>query len=119
MCPLGCSHRLTTMYLNNCVRFVDLCTENTTISRNITLSSDLPARVAQLDARPTGDQAVVGSTPRGQKHSFVEIDCEIFSTAFLSLPLIQEGQLSVSVERMCTILINSFGLSLPSKSVVW
>ena len=24
----------------------------------------------------------------------------------LSLPLIQEGQLSVSVERMCTILVN-------------
>ena len=31
---------------------------------------------------------------------------EIFSTVFLSLPLIQEGQLSVSGERMCTILVN-------------
>ena len=29
-----------------------------------------------------------------------------FSTAILSLPLIQEGQLSVSGERMCTILVN-------------
>ena len=36
------------------------------------------------------------------QHSFVEIDHEIFSTVILSLPLIQEGQLSVSGERMCT-----------------
>ena len=47
---------------------------------------------------------------RGQQHSFVETDHEIFSTVILSLSLIQEGQLSVSCERMCTIL------SLPSKS---
>ena len=61
----------------------------------------------QLDARPTGDQEVAGSNPRrGRRHSFVEIDYEIFSTAILSLPLIQEGQLSVSGERMCTILVN-------------
>ena len=38
--------------------------------------------------------------------TFVEIDHEIFSTVILSLPLIQEGQLSVSGERMCTILVN-------------
>ena len=43
---------------------------------------------------------------RGRQHSFVGIDCEIFSTVILSLPLIQEGQLSVSGERMCTILVN-------------
>ena len=43
---------------------------------------------------------------RGQQHSFVAIDHEIFSTVILSLPLIQEGQLSVSGERMCTILVN-------------
>ena len=30
----------------------------------------------------------------------------VFSTVILSLPLIQEGQLSVSGERMCTILVN-------------
>ena len=35
-----------------------------------------------------------------------EIDHEIFSSVILSLPLIQEGQLSVSGERMCTILVN-------------
>ena len=40
------------------------------------------------------------------QHSFVEIDHEIFSTVILSLPLIQEGQLSVSGERMCTTLVN-------------
>ena len=62
--------------------------------------------------RPTGDQEVAGSTPppppppppRGR--NFVEIDHEIFSAVILSLPLIQEGQLSVSGERMCTILVN-------------
>ena len=53
--------------------------------------------------RPTGDQEVAGSTPQ---HSFVEIDHEIFSTVILSHPLIQKGQLSVSGERMCTILVN-------------
>ena len=44
--------------------------------------------------------------PPGGQHSFVEIDYEIFSTVILSLLLIQEGQLSISGERMCTILVN-------------
>ena len=43
---------------------------------------------------------------QGRQHSFVENDHEIFSTVILSLPLIQEGQLSVSGKRMCTILVN-------------
>ena len=46
------------------------------------------------------------SRVQGRQHSFVEIDREIFSTVILYLPLIQEGQLSVSGERMCTILVN-------------
>ena len=55
------------------------------------------------DWRPEGR----GFDPRrGRQHSFVEIDHEIFSTVILSLPLIQEGQLSVSGERMCTTLVN-------------
>ena len=55
------------------------------------------------DWRPGGH----GFNPRrGRQHSFVDIDHEILSTVILSLPLIQEGQLSVSGERMCTILIN-------------
>ena len=65
------------------------------------------ASVAQLDApsdwRPGGRGF---NLRRGRQHSFVEIDHEIFSTVILSLPLIQEGQLSVSGERMCTILVN-------------
>ena len=44
--------------------------------------------------------------PPGPQHSFMEIDHEIFSLVILSLLLIQEGQLSISGERMCTILVN-------------
>ena len=58
---------------------------------------------APSDWRPGGR----GFNPRrGRQHSFVEIDYEIVSTVIPSLPLIQEGQLSVSGERMCTILVN-------------
>ena len=67
----------------------------------------MPASVAQLDApsnrRPGGRRF---NPCRGRQHSFVEIDHEIFSMVILSLPLIQEGQLSVFGERMCTILVN-------------
>ena len=66
-----------------------------------------PASVAQLDASSDWRPGGRGFNPRrGRQHSFVEIDHEIFSTVILSLPLIQEGQLSVSGERMCTILVN-------------
>ena len=58
--------------------------------------------VAQLDARSTGDQEVAGLTPAGSATIFHEI----FSMVILSFPLIQEGQLSVSGDRMCTILVN-------------
>ena len=68
-----------------------------------TRSTSVAQLVAPSDWRPGGR----GFNPRrGRQHSFVEIDHEIFSTVILSLPLIQEGQLSVSGERMCTILIN-------------
>ena len=66
-----------------------------------------PASVAQLDTPSDWRPGGRGFNPRrGRQHSFVEIDHEIFSTVILSLPLIQEGQLSVSGERMCTILVN-------------
>ena len=66
-----------------------------------------PASVAQLDAPSDWRPGGRGFNPRrGRQLSFVEIDHEIFSTVILSLPLIQEGQLSVSGERMCTILVN-------------
>ena len=65
------------------------------------------ASVAQLDASSNWRPGGRGFNPsRGRQYSFVEIDHEIFSTVILSLPLIQEGQLSVSGERMCTILVN-------------
>ena len=67
----------------------------------------LLASVAQCDApsdwRPGGRRF---NPHQGRQHSFMEIDHEIFSTVILSNPLIQEGQLSVSGERMCTILVN-------------
>ena len=66
----------------------------------------MSASVALLDIYLTGDQKVAGSKPIGWQHSLVEIDHEIFSTVILSLPLIQEGQLSVSGKRMCIILVN-------------
>ena len=53
--------------------------------------------------RPTGDQEVAGSTPAEVGNI---LSWRIFSTVILSLLLIQEGQLSVSGERMCTILVN-------------
>ena len=63
--------------------------------------------MAQLDAPSDWRPGGRGFNPhRGRQHSFVEIDHEIFSTVNLSLPLIQEGQLSVSGERKCTILVN-------------
>ena len=52
--------------------------------------------MAQSNARLTGDPRWV------QQHSSVEIDHEIFSMVILSLPLIQEVQLSFSGKRMCT-----------------
>ena len=65
------------------------------------------ASVAQLDAASDWRPGGRGFNPcRGRQQSFMEIDHEIFSTVILSLPLIQEGQLSVSGERMCTILVN-------------
>ena len=64
-------------------------------------------QTAQLDAPSDWRPGGRGFNPRrGRQHSFVEIDHEIFSTVILSLPLIQEGQLSVSGERMCTVLVN-------------
>ena len=61
----------------------------------------------QLDAPSDWRPGGRGFSPRrDRQHSFVELDHEIFSTVILSLPLIQEGQLSISGERMFTILVN-------------
>ena len=49
------------------------------------------------------DQEVAGLNSAGSGNIFfMGIDYEIFSTVILFIPLIQEGQLSVSGERMCT-----------------
>ena len=64
--------------------------------------------MAQLDAPSDWRPGGCGFNPRRvRQDSFMEIDCEIFSVVILSLPLIQEGQLLVSGERMCTILLTS------------
>ena len=77
-----------------------------TQNKHVSLAFE-PASVAQLDAPSDWRPGGRGFNPcRGRQHSFVEIDHEIFSAVILSLPLIQEGQLSVSGERMCTILVN-------------
>ena len=69
--------------------------------------NDGPASVAQLDVRPTGDQEVAGSTPAEVGNILLwRLIMKYFSTVILFLRLIQEGQLSVSGERMCTILVN-------------
>ena len=54
----------------------------------------------------------------GQQQSSMKIDHEIFSLVIFSLLLIQEGQLSVCGNRMCTSTCYPLrGLSLPRKSV--
>ena len=78
-----------------------------TCRQSVAVSPVVPAWVAQLDGPSDWRPRSHGFNPRrSRQHSFVEIDHEIFSTVILSLPLIQEGQLSVSGERMCTILVN-------------
>ena len=67
----------------------------------------MPALVAQLDASSDWRPGSCGfNSRRDRQHSFVEIDSEIFSMVILSLSLIQDGQLSVSGKRICTILVN-------------
>ena len=79
----------------------------TTVVNVFSNTLTVPASVAQLDAPSNWRPGSRGFNPRrGRQHSFVEIDHEIFSIVIRSLPLIQEGQLSVSGERMCTILVN-------------
>ena len=79
-------------------------------------SSCWPASVVQFDAPSDWRPGGRGFNPRrGRQHSFVEIDHEIFSTVILSLPVIQEGQLSVSGKRMCTILVNRAWRTKPAQ----
>ena len=61
--------------------------------------------MARLDVRLVIRRLRVRSPP-GQHHSFVEIEHEIFSAVIYFIPLVQEVQLSVYGEMMCTILVN-------------
>ena len=67
--------------------------------------------VARSDARPPGMRPIADSILTSGTHSWEEIAHEKSSTTIISLPLIQEGQLSVIGERMCT---NDTG-KLPSR----
>ena len=58
--------------------------------------------VARSDARPPGMRPVADSTLTSGTHSWEEIGHEKNSMTIISLPLIQERQLSVTGERMCT-----------------
>ena len=63
----------------------------------------LPGAGAQLDAHPPGMRTVVGSIlTSGKKFFRWDLVMKKISTTILSLPLIQEGQLSVTGERMGT-----------------
>ena len=62
----------------------------------------LPGLDARLDARPPGMRPVADSILKSGTHSWEEIGHEKIYTTIISLPLIQEGQLSVTGERMCT-----------------
>ena len=64
--------------------------------------------VARSDARPPSMQAVVGSIFTSSNIVLRSFGHEVISTASLSLPLIQEGQLSVTGERMCTNTIKVY-----------
>ena len=79
------------------------CPANYIVAYAVSVKLRLHSTIYSLFPRVTVTET---SPRRGRQHSFVEIDHEIFSTVILSLPLIQEGQLSVSGERMCTILVN-------------
>ena len=64
----------------------------------------------------TTDPGVASLIP-AQFHTFMEIDHEIFLQPFSSLPLIQEGLLSVTSESMCTKYWLNASSSLPRKKV--
>ena len=64
-----------------------------------TKTSSLGAGHGSLVGRASADGRRFN--PHVRQHSSVEIGHEIISVAILSLPLIQEGQLSVTGKRMC------------------
>ena len=64
-----------------------------------------PASVSQLDARPTGDQEVVCWTRQVGNILLWRLIMKYFLQSFSPFRCFK-GQLSISGERMCTILVN-------------
>ena len=90
-------HQLLNVIYNEVLAFI----------KNLVYHYHSPSRWLSWVRHPTGDQEVAGSIPAevGNIVSW-RLIVKYFFTVILSLPLIQEGQLSVSGERMCTILVN-------------
>ena len=87
-------------------------------------TGERPGRVAQsvtclaTDACLTADPGVASSIP-ARSHTFVEIDHEIISTSFSSLPLIHSRRVVVSYKRKYVhkLLVNR--LFKPAQEKVW
>ena len=62
----------------------------------------LPDRLAQSGASLTANQGVVGSSPGTATFFLCDLIMKNIYTTILTLSLIQEGQLSVTGERMST-----------------
>ena len=79
-----------------------------------------PGLVPRSDAHPTGDQEIAGSIVAGSGTILSwRLIMKYFTTVILSLLLIQEGQLSVSRERMFTSTGKPHRrLSISKKSVI-
>ena len=87
-----------------------------TCTFGVNQASQLPCimnKMNKISYQPKGRDSLVGCVsawyadsrgfyPHVRQYSFVEIGHEIISTAILSLPLIQEGHMSVTGERMFT-----------------
>ena len=105
-CRVDCNHECPVDGLTVIMQLTDHdCALN--CDHDYAVNCDPEASVAHMDApsdwRPGGCWF---SPCQGRQHSFAEIDHEVFSMVILSLQLIQEGQLSVSGKRICTILVN-------------
>ena len=70
---------------------------------SLTSNLCLPALVTKSDARSIGDQKVAGLIPAGSGNILMwRLIMKYFLQPFSPFSLIQEGQLSVFGERMCT-----------------
>ena len=96
----------------HCKSYLHSCSKNISVSENTLATTVNEFVINKLVSRPQWlswmhvrlvISRLLVQPPPGQQHSFMEIDHEIFSTVILSLLLIQDGQLSVSGKRMCTM----------------